>query len=77
MKTFLLVLDIISIIALIIFGIDTINYLKKNQNKNIETIRKNLDKKIKILEILTILVTILGVLLSLNNLFKWGLIYEY
>jgi hypothetical protein len=70
MKIFILVLDIVCIVLTSIFSIIVVTYLKKSEDIDIETIRQHLDKKIKLLQILTIILTILNVILIIDSNFK-------
>ena len=70
MKIFILVLDIVCIVLTSIFSIIVVSYLKKSEDIDIETIRQHLDKKIKLLQILTIILTILNVILIIDSNFK-------
>ena len=67
MKLFIMLLAVICIFFLIILGINTIIFVKKNENKKIEDIRDKLLKKINVLEILTILIGILSILIVIIN----------
>ena len=70
MKIFILVLDIACIVLTSIVSIIVVTYLKKSEDIDIETIRQHLDKKIKLLQILTIILTILNVILIIDSNFK-------
>ena len=70
MKIFILVLDIVCVVLTSIFSIIVVTYLKKSEDIDIETIRQHLDKKIKLLQILTIILTILNVILIIDSNFK-------
>jgi len=61
------IVNILLIIILLIYGIDTIIKFKKNENKKIEDIRNSFVKRINIIMILTI---ILGIITILNIIFK-------
>ena len=70
MRFVILILDAILIILSIIQGIDIGIYFKKNKDKKVEDIKEELDKKLKVMQILIILLTIFGVLLIINNLIR-------
>ena len=70
MRTIILIIDLIIIVLSIIQGIDITIYFKKNENKKIEDIKDKLDKKLKVMQILVILLTIFGVLLIVDNLIR-------
>ena len=61
------IINILLVIILLIYGIDTIIKFKKNENKKIEDIRNSFVKRINIIMILTI---ILGIITILNIIFK-------
>ena len=70
MKKIVLIIDAVCILLTTIFTIDVITYLKKSEDKDIEEIRKYLDKRLTILKILIILLLIISVILSLDSVFN-------
>ena len=70
MKIFVLTVYAILIVSTAIVGINTVQYLKKKENAEIESIRRGLDHRIKILQILTILLVIFGVIVTIDSNFK-------
>ncbi len=57
----LLIIDIILIIVLFIIGINTIIKLKKSEGKKIEDIKNDLLKRVDMIIVLTILISIITI----------------
>ena len=62
------IIDLILIGLLLIIGIETIITFKKNENKNVEDIRRKLLIRIDIIGILTILIAVVTIILLLKNI---------
>ena len=70
MKTIILVLDIICIIAVLYLTIDIVIYTKKSEGKKVEEVNRYLAPRIKYMKILTIILCILGIIISIYNAIK-------
>ena len=70
MKTFILVLDVICIIAVLYLTIDIVIYTKKSEGKKVEEVNRYLAPRIKYMKILTIILCILGIIISVYNAIK-------
>lgn len=70
MKITILILDIICIILVLYLTIDIIIYTKKSEGKKVEEVNKYLAPRIKYLKLLTIVLCILGIIISIYNAIK-------
>ena len=63
----LLVIDLLIIIPIIILSIDVVIFIKKSEGKKVDLVSKYLNPRIKILKILSIILTIIGIVTVIIN----------
>lgn len=70
MKIAILIIDFICIIFLIASYINLIKYLNKNEDKKMEEIRENLEKRVKIMQIITLILIIITICVNIDTVIK-------
>ncbi len=69
MKIFILILDIVVILLTLYLLVDIVLFV--NKNKKSKEINNYLDPRLKVLKILTIVLTVISLLLVFNNIFDF------
>ena len=69
MKTFILILDIVVILLTLYLLVDIVLFV--NKNKKSKDINNYLNPRLKVLKLLTIVLTVISLLLVFNNIFDF------